>query len=291
MIAFEVFFLTVFWLWAFSAALFLRNTLLPRLPISVAPEAFGLPAQTVRFPATDGLSLEGWKIATDPLRPWIICCHGLGTNRCDLLDIAAGLYRARFNVLLFDFRGHGGSAGRTTSFGWTEQQDLEGALAFLGQQPDIPAKPYGIYGISMGGSVALMTAAKDERFGAVAVDSPYTDLESSIAHHQALLYPWLPRLPFLWFIRWTYRLRFGVWPSTLSPQRSANRLGRRPLLVIGGLQDPRMPPEGLRQIQAQASGPSELWLIDGAGHLEEYAKDPKAYRQRLVRFLSLALAG
>jgi len=288
-IALEVLFLTVFWLWAFSAALFLRNTLLPRLPMTVTPEAFGLPAQTVRFPAADGSPLEGWKIATDPSRPWIMCCHGLGTNRCDLLDIAAGLHRARFNVLVFDFRGHGGSAGRTTSFGWTEQRDLEGALAFLGQQPEIPAKPYGIYGISMGGSVALMTAATDERLGAIAVDSPYTDLAFSIAHHQALLYPWLPRQPFLWFIWGTYRMRFGVWPAAVSPLKSAGKLSTRPLLVIGGASDPRMPPEGSRAIQQAASGPSELWLIEGASHLEGYRMNPQTYLNRLVSFFNASL--
>lgn len=288
-IALEVLFLTVFWLWVFSAALFLRNTWLPRMPITVTPESFGLRAQTVRFSATDGLPLEGWKIAADPSRPWILGCHGVGSNRSDLLDIAAGLHQAGFNLFLFDFRGHGGSGGRTTSFGLTEQRDLEGALAFLGQQPEIPAAPYGIYGISMGGAVALMVAGKDERLGAIAVDSSYTDLDASIARHQALLYPFLPRLPFLWFIRCTYRLRFGVWPSRVSPQRSAARLGHRPLLIIAGAEDARMPPEEAQQIQAGASGPSELWLIEGAGHLEGYARNPRAYMERLQRFFLEAL--
>ncbi|MBI4341401.1 MAG: alpha/beta hydrolase [Candidatus Omnitrophica bacterium] len=288
-IALEVLFLTVFWLWAFSAALFLRNTWLPRMPITISPDVFGLPAETVRFSATDGLPLEGWKIAADPSQPWILGCHGVGSNRADLLEIASGLHQAGFNLFLFDFRGHGGSAGRTTSFGLTEQRDLEGALAFLGQQPEIPATPYGIYGISMGGAVALMVAGKDERLGAVAVDSSYTDLDASLAIHQALLYPWLPRQPFLWFIRLTYKLRFGIWPAALSPQHSAARLGRRPLLIIGGAADPRMPAEGLRQIQ-QASGASELWLIDGAAHLEGYSRNPKAYLKRLGAFFSAALA-
>ena len=235
------------------------------------------------------MRLEGWIISAVASRPRLILCHGLGANRANLLEIAAGLHCAGFNLFLFDFRGHGGSAGRATSFGWIEQRDLEGVLAFLGQQPEIPAKPYGIYGISMGGSVALMTAAKDERLGAVAVDSPYTDLQSSLARHQALLYPWLPAQPFGWFIEWTYRLRFGVWPAALSPIKSAGHLGQRPLLVIGGTSDPRMPPEEIRAIQQAASGPSELWLIQGANHLEGYSKNPAAYLNRLVKFFDANL--
>ena len=221
MVILEVLFLIVFWAWLLAALLFLRNTLLPRAPILQTPEQFGLPADPVEFEASDGLRLQGWKITGDPDRPWIILCHGLGTNRADLLDIAAGLHAAGFSLLLFDFRGHGNSAGRMTSFGWTEQQDLEGALALLSRQAEIPTTPYGVYGISMGGSVALLVAARDERIGAVAVDSPYTSLQETLDRHLTLLYPWAPRVPFLWFVLATYRMRYGVWPASVSPQASA----------------------------------------------------------------------
>lgn len=255
MIVLETVFLVVFWSWAISALLFLRNTVLPRVPLSVLPAHLRLAADTVHFRATDGVSLEGWKIPGQPNRPWIILCHGVGSNRSDLLEIGAGLHQEGFNLFLFDFRGHGGSAGRVTSFGWQEQRDLEGALAFLGQQVDVPANAYGVYGISLGGAVALMVAARDERLGAVAVDSPYDNLEASLRHHLKLLYPMLPRIPFHWFVLSAYRLRFGVWPRRLSPEACASTLSLRPLL-----------------------------LIQGAGYLEGYALNPQAYLARLIRF-------
>lgn len=289
MVILEVVFLAVFWTWLFSALLFLRNTVLPRVPILQTPESLNLPAETVDFDATDGVRLQGWRIPGDPDGPWIIGCHGVGSNRSDLLDIASGLHAAGFNLFLFDFRGHGGSAGRVTSFGWTEQRDLEGALAFLSGQPEIPTRPYGVYGISMGGSVALMVAARDERIGAVAVDSPYPSLQETLSRHFTLLYPWLPKAPFLWFVLGTYRLRFGVWPAALSPEASAAKLSPRPLLLINGAQDPRMPAEGAGRIVAAAGQPKALWLIEGAGHLEGYAANPSAYRDRLVQFFLSSL--
>ncbi|MBI4597955.1 MAG: alpha/beta hydrolase [Candidatus Omnitrophica bacterium] len=284
MIVLEVAFLAIFWTWVACAILFLRNTLMPRLPLTMTPESFGMAAETIRFPATDRLELEGWNIPGQPAQPWIILCHGLGSNRSDLLEIAAGLHRAGFNLFLFDFRGHGGSRGRTTSFGLTEQRDVEGALAALGQRGEIPAAPYGIYGISMGGSVALMVAAQDERLGAIAVDSPYTNLNSSISRHVHLMYPWLPRVPFDWMIAATYRMRFGLWPQQLSPEASAAQLGPRPLLLIQGGADPRMPPEEATRLFEQSSNPKELWVIPHAGHLEGYTMDPAAYVKRLVIF-------
>ena len=288
MILLEVVFLVTFWTWAVSAVLFLRNTVLPKLPLPSEPAQFGLEAETVRFPSSDGLELEGWKIPGNPARPWLILCHGVGSNRSDLLDIAAGLHRRGFNLFLFDFRGHGGSEGRTTSFGWREQRDLEGALSFLGRQTDVPERPYGVYGISMGAVVAILVAARDERLGAVAVDSPYADLDDSLGRHLGLLYR-LPRGPFLWFVTTTYRLRFGVWPSRVSPRSAAPALSPRPLLLIQGAEDARMPRHGAEEILKASGEPKELWMIRGAGHLEGYSLDPAGYLDRLSRFFELHL--
>jgi len=279
----EVVFLSIFWTWAACAVLFLRNAFLPRQPLARTPAQVGLASELVRFQATDGMRLEGWKIPADPASPWLILCHGVGSNRSDLLDVAAGLHEAGLNLFLFDFRAHGGSRGLVTSFGWREQRDLEGALAFLGQQPDIPAKPYGIYGISMGGAVALMTAARDERLGAVAVDSPYTNLEETLGRHLRLMYP-LPRVPFLWFVLATYRIRFGVWPRRLSPRACAAQVSPRALLLIHGAQDVRMPLAGSRQMFDLAGEPKALWVVEGAGHLEGFSMDPRAYLQCVAGF-------
>jgi len=282
--ALETLFLVVFWAWFLTGAFFLRQTILPRLPIFRTPDQLGCPYEAVQFQASDGVRLAAWLIRADPERPWIILCHGLGANRADLLDMAAGLYRANFNLLLMDFRGHGESRGRMSSFGWREQRDLEGALAFLGQQPDIPARPYGFYGISMGGSVGLMVAARDERLGAVAADSPFTDLRTSISQHLKLMFPWLPRMPFGWFCEVTYRLWFGAWPAQFSPLAAAPALSPRPLLLIQSAGDVRVPLEGARQIHQAAGEPKELWVIPVADHLAGYSHDPEAYITRLATF-------
>ena len=232
MIVAEVLFLTLFWSWVISGLVFLRRTFLRRMPIQRIPGELRLPSETVAFPATDGVRLEGWKIPAHIKRPWIILCHGVGSNRSELLAIAARLRARRFNVFLFDFRGHGGSGGLCTSFGWQEQRDLEGALAFLGQQPEIAPRPYGLYGASMGGAVGLMVAARDDRIGAVAADNPYPSLKHALRHQLKLMSPYLTRMPFLWFVYATYRLRFGVWPRQVSPQEAAAHLNPRPLLVM-----------------------------------------------------------
>ena len=288
MAALEVVFLTVFWSWVLIAALFLRQTLLPRLPLTATPDGAGMPSEVVHFFSTDGICLEGWKIFSSANRPWILLCHGMGTNRSDLIETAGTLHRAGFNLLLFDFRGHGGSEGQTTSFGWLERQDLEGALAFLGAQADVPPRPIGIYGISMGAAVAIQVAAADERIGAIIADSPYLDLESAFGRYLALFYR-IPPAPVLWLILATYRARFGAWPRRVSPLTTVRSISPRPLLLICGDQDARTPPRDVRRVFEAAGAPKDLWLIAGAGHLQGLSLNPPTYQSRIVVFFQTHL--
>ncbi len=290
MIVLETIVLLIFWGWAISALLFLRNTLLPRTPLTETPGHLGLMSEAVRFSAVDGTRLEGWKIAGDPANPWVILSHGAGSNRADMLKVAAGLRSSGLNLFLYDFRGHGSSAGRVSSFGWTEQSDLQGALAFLSQQPEIRACPYGIYGASMGASVALMVAAQDERIGAIAVEGSYTDLHESLRRHLGLLYG-LPAVPFVWFVALTYRLRFGVWPSRVSPLAAIRAVSPRPVLLIQGMMDTRTPPDATRRLFDAAREPKDLWILQGAGHLDGFSADPESYGRRLSEFFGRALGG
>ena len=141
----------------------------------------------------------------------------------------------------------------------------------------------------MGGSVALLVAARDERIGAVAAEGPYLDLEESLARHITLLYG-VPTAPFHWAIAATYRLRFGVWPKRVSPLVRVAQIGPRPLLLINGSHDRRTPLEGARRLYAAARNPKELWVAEGAGHLEALELNPQAHLSRLTEFFARSLA-
>lgn len=288
LIVLEILVLSVIWIWIFCGLFFLRATVLPKASVTASPSQWNLAFEPVQFQATDGVRLSGWKIPSDPSKPWLILCHGLGADRADLLDIAAGLAQAGFNLFLFDFRAHGDSEGRSSSFGWREQRDLEGALAFLGTQTDVLDKPYGVLGVSMGGSVALMTAARDERLGAVVADSSYDNLDRSIRHHLRLMYG-LPPVPFGLFVTSAYRLRFGAWPDRMDPARAMAAISPRPVLLIQGAQDPRIGLAEARRLFEAARQPKELWVVETADHLATYASDPAEYLAKVSGFFAAHL--
>jgi len=262
--------------------LLLRHTIPPRYPIQITPAEYHLPSESLTLETADGIELSAWVIEHNPSEPWIIVSHGLGANRSDVLDIAAFLYYGGYNVLLFDFRGHGLSGGRSVSLGYLEQEDLKSAIGYLKTRNRGELR-LGLFGLSMGGAVSLIVGSEDPAIRTVVADSIYTDLDDSFGHHMQAFYR-LPPIFGIWPTRWFYRLRFGVYPRIVSPLKSMQQLRDRPVLLINGEADSRMPVSGAETL-AEAGGPNtELWVIPGALHLEGYTITTKAYQQRVLSF-------
>ena len=80
----------------------------PRDPINQA--ALGLPHERVTFPASDGVRLSGWYIASRNGAA-IVLVHGGGGDRQGTIRHARMLAEAGYGVLLYDARGRGESAG------------------------------------------------------------------------------------------------------------------------------------------------------------------------------------
>ena len=91
-------------------------------------------------------------------------------TRSAVLDHAGVLARHGYGVLLYDARGHGRSAGQAMDFGWYGDADVQGAVSFLGAQPDVRSGKIAAVGLSMGGEEAIGAAATDQRIRAVVAE-------------------------------------------------------------------------------------------------------------------------
>jgi len=216
--------LGLFWSVILLACLLLRLTLPARAAVPTPPDA-----EPISFQATDGVWLSGWQLASDLQHPWVILCHSAGRHRGELFSLAQRLATAHFNCLLFDFRAHGQSHGRTVAYGWREHHDLQGALAWLGKQADIPDRPFGIVGRELGAFVALTVAATDDRLYAIVAESPPRSAIEVMALRIRATYR-IPRLLGHPLAAMFSRLRFGRPPASIS--KLSTQLAERVILLI-----------------------------------------------------------
>jgi len=158
----------------------------------------------VSFPVADGTSREGWFFPGRRGAPTVIVCHGYLSQHADVLTLVTALQDSQFNVFLFDFSGHGTSAGITT-MGYRERQELQSAVEVLSTRDDIDPKHFGLWGVDLGGYVALEEATHEPRVSALAVDDAYSDpremVQIQAAQSGLAVLPYVGR-----FCDWGFRL-------------------------------------------------------------------------------------
>lgn len=271
------------WGW-YSSGLVMK---LSRCPLHAIPSTFGLPYEAVTFSTEDGVSLEGWFIpSTVPSDTTLIVCHGYGANRSDVLPSTHFLNkRGGYNLFYFDFRNHGESGGNATSLGALEQRDLRAAIAHLKKEKPAESVRLGLFGLSMGGSVALAIAAETPSVAAVAAESAFSSYNEVIARFARLFYH-VPRYPFIPITLFFVRARFGFNPDSFSPIHYIDRISPRPLFLLQGDNDARMPVTEGEALYARAKEPKTLWTVPGADHAQVAEVAGAEYERRLLEFFA-----
>lgn len=254
------------------------------------PAALGLAFEEVAFRARDGLLLRGWFLPAPGVPaqgPAVIFCHGHSGSMDPDLRYVPALHEAGCHVLMFDFRGHGRSEGQWVGMGYLERWDLLGAVDFLWERG---IRRIGVLGFSMGGAVAVLTAAECPRILAVAADGAFARLLTVLAagmRQSGLPDPLAQAAGRLALALMEWLLRAPI--RQVSPLDCAPALAPRPLLLIHGGRDAFVPLEEALALYARAGFPKALWLVGEAGHREVDRARPEAYRKRLGQFFRQAL--
>jgi len=262
------------------------NTHPPRYPLNVPPSDYQRPFEIISFVTSDGLTLAGWLIKPDRFgkkTPAIIICHGLGANKSDFTDLAVFLARRGYLVLTFDFRAHGDSEGSRTSLGYHEQKDVSAALDYLFSRAEVDQDRIGIFGFSLGGSTAILSAAEKKKFRAVVADSAFTNLRDQ-ARQVITGYYHLPAFPFVDLSVLGYELYFLTKVRNIDPESVIGSIAPAPVLVIAGEGDDMIPAENGRKLYQAAREPKELWIIPVGGHGGTVAAAGNEYNKKIGDF-------
>jgi hypothetical protein len=254
-----------------------------RLTRLLHPSDAGLPQEDLQILTRDGLKLDCWLIQQPrAARGTMLYLHGVGDCKIDGVRMAQFLFRHGYNVFLYDSRQHGQSEGSFCTYGFYEKYDVSSVIDYLESRKDLRLGPIGIFGTSMGGAVAIQTAAIDRRISAIVAQASFTELRKVFVDYQKRI----TRIPWH-FIRnvaigrsqkmANFKARF------VSPLEDVKRL-HCPILFIHGTEDVNIKPEYSRALHASAHEPKKLLLIHGAQHNDVWDVGGKVYEQALEDF-------
>ena len=155
----------------------------PAKPAAAEPQA-------ARFETSDGVKIEAdyypAAVKEGEKAPAAILIHMYPADRTSWKPLAPGLHEAGFAVLAYDIRGHGGSTEpadkklkeaydkRDSKLFADAWKDVEAAKGWLGKQPGCDVSRMALVGASVGCSIALDYAGRDEAVKAVVCLSPGT---------------------------------------------------------------------------------------------------------------------
>ena len=247
------------------------------------PSIYQLSYENVSFNSSDGLSIKGWLIKSDNPQGTIIMAHGYNGNR-GRLDIATFLNEEGYNILMFDFRGHGESEGDYISMGYYESKDILGAIQYLKQRNDTDTnKLYGL-GQSMGSAALIFAEEQQPSFKGLILESTYTDLYQNNARRFKRVYGF-PKFPFATSLTFFGGIVLGVNGFKISPLNSINNI-EKPILLIHDSLDDGVSNEDAKLLFEAANQPRELWIVEGAKHTSAFETGTKEYKRRILNFLN-----
>jgi pimeloyl-ACP methyl ester carboxylesterase len=246
------------------------------------PAAVGLAYEEVRITSSDGTGLAAWWVPSENGAA-VIALPGASSTRENVLDHGALLAREGYGVLLLDYRGHGESEGRGMQFGWGAERDVSAAISHVLRRPEV-TKRVGLLGLSMGGEIALTTAAVDQRVDAVVAEGASARTWED-ARREEDAHP--VSLANEWFIFHLVPLLTPA-PEPI-PLVTAVRRIRAPVLLIAGR--PSNEATLSRLYAKTAPGVVTLWSLPDTAHTAALRTHPAEYRERVLEHFDEVLLG
>lgn len=240
----------------------------PSRDILETPRDAGMSYEDIVLVSRDGVQISAWFIPSPKSTATLLFCHGNAGNLSHRIDSIRIFHNMGLDVLIFDYRGYGGSKGSPDEKG--TYLDAEAAWNYLVEEKKISRKKIVLFGRSLGSAVAAEIAFRHGG-GLLIAESAFT----SIPDLGASLYPFLPvRL----IARYSY--------DTLGKVGSIGI----PKLFIHSPEDEIIPYDHGLSLFEHASEPKKFLRIRG-GHNEGFLISEGSYINGIKEFIEEFLKG
>src|SRR5262245_20151611 len=215
-------------------------------------------ARRLSIPMDDGDALDAWHVRGDR-QAVIVLFHGYGRTHHRAWRYASFLVDAGFHVVAVEFRSSRARRRKPTTLGHFEQQDAKAAIDALPKDPELAGLPIGLFGESLGASVALNLASSRADVAAVVADCAFAHSQQAL---EASCERWgrMPR-PSALLLRHLARTLTGIDPCITDTLGAMSRLRDRPVFFIHSVRDDRIDPEQTLALWRAAGAKDPLWLV------------------------------
>jgi len=257
---------------------------------------------------------KGYLVRYDNADATIVTCHGFMCDKFDVSFLRRVFPRQRYNIMSFDFRGHGeDTAGQYCTFGRDEALDVIAAVKFIKSHPSIKDKPVLAYGFSMGAVSLIEAQAKDSSlFEAMILDCPFDSsenmLKKGLAGIKFTLFGYqfsipcksiLERYAFHPYIQALVKavLRtvaqfdprdISINICRFSPAESIKKV-HIPCFFIHCKNDEKISVGSIKSIFRGAQGYKQLWITGGRRHFDSFFYNPEKYTERIRNFIKMVM--
>jgi uncharacterized protein len=258
---------------------------------------------------------NGMLVRYDDAPATILICHGFMCDKYDVGMLRNIFNRDHFNVMTFDFRGHGeNKEGQYCTFGRDESLDVIAAARFLRNHPELQDKPLFVYGFSMGAVSAIEAQALAELFDAMVLDCPFDSSEkvikTGLSNLKLSLFGYefevpgknlLQKYAFHPYVQSLVKMILktvsqmdatGICTNfcPVYPAESAKKI-TIPCFFIHCKNDQKVSAKQGKKVYDGAAGYKRLWLTNGNRHFDSFFRNPEKYTEMVVDFYNQVLNG
>lgn len=233
------------------------------------PQQYALAYEEVAFTTADDVKLHGWFLPVAKGRKakgTIVFSHGNTGSLGYYLGLVDWLVRDGYQLMMYDYRGFGKSAGSPTREGLVK--DAEAAFAYATGRPDVVRGKVISFAHSLGGATSIVALCRHPVPGLCAVVTDgafasYQDMAEIMAGNVGK----------------------NLVTDELAPKDVVAKLPV-PLLMIHGTADAVVPIAQGKLLFAAANEPKTFFQVEGGRHCDSLCRNHGEYRRKTLAWLA-----
>jgi fermentation-respiration switch protein FrsA (DUF1100 family) len=243
-----------------------------------------LPKSDVLIPSMHGYSIHATFIKPFHTNKFIIFSHGVTENRFNSVKYMNLFLSRGFNAVIYDHRRHGGTGGKTTSYGFYEKDDLKAVVNTLIKREGEDVF-FGIHGESMGAATMLLYAGLvEDRADFYISDCSFSNFRDLLSYRMKQDFKveskWVLSLADVFV-----KIRDGYSIRNVAPIDAVEHI-KKPILFIHSQNDEYILPSMTQALFDHKKGDKMLYLAPFGGHAMSLVENPEEYEAQLDGFLN-----